>query len=79
MLILDNDDVEKLLDIDSCIDSHSACAYRALAEGWRSTARTQTYVSRPNLIVHYENHGRAIPGTGMMALRLTSDIISDRG
>ncbi|HEV8520358.1 MAG TPA: ornithine cyclodeaminase family protein [Burkholderiales bacterium] len=80
MLILDNDDVEKLLDVDSCIDS-LACAYRALADGTAvDRARTQTYVKLPEPQLSYclKTMEGAIPGTGMMALRLTSDVISDQ-
>ena len=79
MLILDNDDVEKLLDVNSCIDALDY-AYRALADGTAvDRARTQTYVklAEPQLSYCLKTMEGAIPGTGLMALRLTSDIISD--
>jgi alanine dehydrogenase len=80
VLILDNDDVEKLLDVNSCIEALEY-AYRALADGTAvDRARTQTYVKLPEPELSYclKTMEGAIPGTGLMALRLTSDIISDK-
>ena len=80
MLILDNDDVEKLLDVNSCIDALDY-AYRALAAGTAvDRARTQTYVKLPEPELSYclKTMEGAIPETGLMALRLTSDIISEK-
>lgn len=80
MLILDNDDVEKVLDVNSCIEALED-AYRALADGTAvDRARTQTYVKLPEPESFYclKTMEGAIPGTGLMALRLTSDIISER-
>ncbi len=79
VLLLDNHDVEKLFDVTACLDALIP-AYRALADGTAvDRKRTQTYVGLPEPGVSYclKTMEGAIPGTGLIALRLTSDIISE--
>lgn len=79
VLLLDNSDVEKLFDINECIGALDD-AYRALAAGTAvDRKRTQTYVPMPEPDVSYclKTMEGAIPGTDLIALRLTSDIVSE--
>jgi len=79
VLLLDNGDVEKLFDIHECIAALDD-AYRALAAGTAvDRKRTQTYVKLPEPDVSYclKTMEGAIPGTDLIALRLTSDIVSE--
>jgi alanine dehydrogenase len=79
VLLLDNDDVRQLLDVRSCLEALTS-VYRALAEGTAvDRKRTQTYVKLPEPGISYclKSMEGALPGTGLMALRLTSDIVSE--
>lgn len=79
VLLLDNDDVERLFDIHECIAALDD-AYRALAAGTAvDRKRTQTYVKLPEADVSYclKTMEGAIPGTDLIALRLTSDIVAE--
>jgi alanine dehydrogenase len=79
VLLLDNNDVEQLLDVASCLDALTH-AYRSLAAGTAvDRKRTQTYVelSEPGVSYCLKSMEGAIPGTGLMALRLTSDIVAE--
>ena len=79
MLLLDNDDVRRVFDVRACMESLEA-AYRAQARGEAIIRhRTQTYVplSEPHLTYCLKTMDGSIPQTGYMALRLTSDIVSD--
>jgi ornithine cyclodeaminase/alanine dehydrogenase-like protein (mu-crystallin family) len=77
VLLLDNADVERLLDVKSCLDALTR-AYQAQAAGTAvDRKRTQTYVEldEPNVSYCLKSMEGAIPGTGLLALRLTSDIV----
>lgn len=79
MLLLDNDDVRRVFDVQGCIACLEA-AYRAQARGEAIVReRTQTYVPLPEPDVAYclKTMEGALPATGYMALRLTSDIVSE--
>jgi ornithine cyclodeaminase len=79
VLILNNDDVERVFDVDACLDVLER-AYRAQADGSAvDRARTQSYVKLPETDIAYclKTMEGAVPGTGLMALRLTSDIVSE--
>lgn len=79
MLLLDNDDVRRVFDVRACMESLEA-AYRAQARGEAIIRhRTQTYVPlpEPDLTYCLKTMDGSIPQTGYMALRLTSDIVSD--
>ena len=79
MLLLDNDDIRNVLDIRSCLEALER-AYIAQARGEAVIRlRTQTYVPLPEADVSYclKTMEGALPQTGYMVLRLTSDIISE--
>lgn len=79
MLLLDNDDVKKIFTIASCVDVLDR-AYLAQARGEPVVRlRTQSYVPlpEPDLTYCLKTMESALPETGYMALRLTSDIVSD--
>ena len=79
MLLLNNDDVRTVLDSRSCLDVLEQ-AYVAQARGEAVTRlRTQTYVPLPEADVSYclKTMEGALPKTGYMVLRLTSDIVSE--
>ncbi len=79
MLLLDNEDVRKLLDIRSCLEVLER-AYAAQARGQVAMRlRTQTYVPLEEPAVSYclKTMEGALPETGYMVLRLTSDIVSE--
>src|SRR6476620_2976049 len=79
MLLLDNDDIRRVFDIRACMESLEG-AYRAQARGEAIVRhRTQTYVPlpEPDLTYCLKTMEGALPGTGYMALRVTSDIVSE--
>jgi alanine dehydrogenase len=79
VLLLDNDDVRRVFDVQTCMDSLEA-AYRAQASGEAVVRhRTQTYVPlpEPDLTYCLKTMEGSLPHTGYMALRLTSDVVSD--
>ena len=79
MLLLDNDDVRRVFDVRACMDCLED-AYRAEARGEAVVReRTQSYVSlpEPDLVYCLKTMEGALPRTGYMALRLTSDVVSE--
>jgi alanine dehydrogenase len=79
MLLLDNTDIARVFDLRGCLAALEE-AYLALARGEAVTrARTQTYVPlpEPNLAYCLKTMDGALPSTGYMALRLTSDVIDE--
>jgi alanine dehydrogenase len=79
VLLLDNGDIERLFDINECIAALDE-AYRALAAGTAvDRKRIQTYVKLPEADISYclKTMEGAIPGTDLIAPRLTSDIIAE--
>src|ERR1043166_8836888 len=79
MLLLDNDDVRAVFDLRACLDTLRD-AYLAQARGEAVVRlRTQTYVPLPEPDLSYclKTMEGSLPDTGYMALRLTSDVISE--
>ncbi len=79
MLLLDNDDIARVFDVEGCMESLRA-AYLAQARGETvERLRTQSYVPLPEPDVLYclKTMNSSIPSSGYMALRLTSDVISE--
>jgi len=79
MLLLNNDDVERVFDVKACMQSLER-AYRAQARGEAVVRhRTQTYVPlpEPHLTYCLKTMEGSLPETGYMALRMTSDIVSE--
>lgn len=79
MLLLDNDDVSRVFDVPGCLRELEK-AYAAQARGEAVTRlRTQTYVplDEPEVAYCLKTMEGALPETGYMALRLTSDIVSE--
>lgn len=79
VLVLDNDDVEKVFSVEACLDALEQ-AYIAQAAGKAVTGpRIQTYVNLNEQDLHYclKTMEGSLAQTGYMALRLTSDIISE--
>jgi ornithine cyclodeaminase/alanine dehydrogenase-like protein (mu-crystallin family) len=77
--MLSNDDVEQLFDIQACLDALEQ-AYIAQASGGTVTrARTQSYVplNEPGVQYCLKSMEGALVAGGYMALRITSDIISE--
>jgi alanine dehydrogenase len=78
-LVLDNDDVRKALDLRECL---AACeeAYRELAAG-RAVNRptTQAYLphSLPSSTYSFKSVEGGVGSFGVMALRITSDILTE--
>lgn len=81
MLLLDNDDVRRVLDVKDCLDALER-AYRAHAGGRTVMAdRAQVYVplAEPGVSYCLKTMSGALFDSGYMVLRLTSDIVSERG
>jgi len=79
MLLLDNDDVSRVFDLGRCMGALEQ-AYAAQARGEAVVRlRTQTYVPlpEPDLIYCLKTMEGALPGTGYMVLRITSDVINE--
>ena len=79
VLVLNNDDIGKVFDVGDCLDALEH-AYLAQAEGKAITrSRIQTYVNLEERDLSYclKTMEGCLPQTGYMALRLTSDIISE--
>jgi alanine dehydrogenase len=77
-VILSNDDVEALLPMSDCIgaleEGYRELAHERAANALRSDAITTT--SRPDAVYSLKLMGGVIPGLGVGAVRLNSDIIS---
>ncbi len=79
VLLLNNDDVQKVLNVESCLKALEL-AYRAQASGKTVVrSRTQSYVplSEPNLSYCLKTMEGALFDGDYMALRLSSDIVSE--
>lgn len=79
MLLLDNDDIRQVFSIASCLEALER-AYAAQARGEAVVRlRTQSYVPlpEPDLTYCLKTMEGSLPETGYMALRLTSDIVSE--
>ena len=79
MLLLNNDDVRKVLDVDACLDALED-AYRAQAAGRAlSRPRTQTRVplSEPGLTYCLKTMEGAFLDGAYATLRLTSDVVAE--
>jgi ornithine cyclodeaminase/alanine dehydrogenase-like protein (mu-crystallin family) len=78
-LLLDNADVEKIFDVESCLKSLEQ-AYLAYARG-RAVVRprTQSYVPLPEADTYYclKTMEGALCDGDYMALRITSDVVSE--
>lgn len=78
-LLLDNDDVQKVFSVQMCLEALEQ-AYLAQAKGAAVVrARSQTYVPLDEPDVQYclKTMDGSLPETGYMALRLTSDVVSE--
>lgn len=79
MLLLDNDDVSRVFDLGRCMSALEH-AYLAQARGEAVVRlRTQTYVPlpEPDLTYCLKTMEGALPETGFMVLRITSDAIDE--
>jgi ornithine cyclodeaminase/alanine dehydrogenase-like protein (mu-crystallin family) len=79
LLLLDNDDVRRVLDVDACLAALEQ-AYRAQAAGTAVVGpRSQTYAppGEPGVSYCLKTMEGALPGAGYMVLRLTSDIVGE--
>lgn len=79
VLILNNDDIQKVFDVGDCMDALEH-AYQALGAGIAiSTPPVQTFVDLgiEHLSYCLKTMAGCLPATGYMVLRLTSDIISE--
>lgn len=80
MLLLNNDDVRKVLDVGACLDA-LADAYRAQAAG-RALGRTRTQMQvplrEPGLAYYLKTMEGAFVDGRYATLRLTSDVVSER-
>lgn len=76
-LIISNEEVESLLTMDDVIEALDI-AYRELGEGVAiNRARTDIHVptSREEAVYRFKTMEGAVPGLGVLALRLNSDIV----
>src|SRR5688572_481716 len=79
MLLLDNDDIARVFRIERCLEVLER-AYLAQARGEAVVRlRTQSYVPlpEPDLAYCLKTMEGALPETGYMALRITSDVINE--
>lgn len=79
MLLLNNDDVQEVFSVQSCLEALEQ-AYIAQANGAAVVReRTQSYVplDEPDVSYCLKTMEGALPQTGYMALRLTSDVVSE--
>lgn len=79
MLLLNNDDISRVFDLTGCLSALEH-AYTAQARGEAvGRLRTQTYVPlpEPDLTYCLKTMEGSLPDTGYMALRLTSDVVSE--
>jgi len=76
-LILNNDDVLKAMDLGECLEAMET-AYKDLPEG-RSSNRPTTHIyshhSMPNASYSFKSVEGAVERFGLLALRVTSDIV----
>jgi len=80
MLLLDNSDVQKVFDVDACLDALEQAYIAQAAGGTVAGLRSQNYVplAEEGLSYCLKTMEGALPGAGYMVLRLTSDIVEER-
>jgi alanine dehydrogenase len=79
MLVLNNDDVQRVFSVRDCMEALEQ-AYRAQADGTAVVRpRSQTYVplGEPDTYYCLKTMDGSLPATGYMTLRLTSDVVSE--
>ncbi|MDP2603603.1 MAG: ornithine cyclodeaminase family protein [Deltaproteobacteria bacterium] len=76
MLILSNEDIEKLLPVGACLDVLEE-AYRDLGNGMAATVPRYDVFSptKPNEFYEYKTMSGVLPGRNIAALRLNSSIV----
>jgi alanine dehydrogenase len=76
MLILSNDDIEKILPVGACLDVLEE-AYRDLGNGMAATVPRYDVFSptKPNEFYEYKTMSGVLPGRGIAALRLNSSVV----
>ena len=76
MLILSNDDIEKILPVGACLDVLEE-AYRDLGNGMAATVPRYDVFSptKPNEFYEYKTMSGVFPGRNIAALRLNSSVV----
>ena len=76
MLILSNEDIEKLLPVGACLDVLEE-AYRDLGNGMAATVPRYDVFSptKPNEFYEYKTMSGVLPNRGIAALRLNSSVV----
>jgi ornithine cyclodeaminase/alanine dehydrogenase-like protein (mu-crystallin family) len=76
MLILSNEDIEKLLPVGACLEVLEE-AYRDLGNGMAATVPRYDVFSptKPNEFYEYKTMSGVLPGRGIAALRLNSSVV----
>jgi alanine dehydrogenase len=76
MLILSNEDIEKILPVGTCIDVLEE-AYRDLGNGMAATVPRYDVFSptKPNEFYEYKTMSGVLPGRNIAALRLNSSVV----
>ena len=76
MLILSNDDIEKILPVGACLDVLEE-AYRDLGNGMAATVPRYDVFSptKPNEFYEYKTMSGVLPGRNIAALRLNSSVV----
>ena len=76
MLILSNDDIEKILPVGACLDVLEE-AYRDLGNGMAATVPRYDVFSptKPGEFYEYKTMSGVLPGRGIAALRLNSSVV----
>ena len=76
MLILSNDDIEKILPVGACLDVLEE-AYRDLGDGMAATVPRYDVFStiKPNEYYEYKTMSGVLPGRKVAALRLNSSVV----
>lgn len=78
MLILSDADITRSLDMGACLDA-LRIAYRELGEGVAlNRPRTDNHIptARPGEFYRFKTFDGAVPGLGVLALRIDSDLVS---
>ena len=76
MLILSNEDIEKILPVGACLDVLEE-AYRDLGNGMAATVPRYDVFSptKPNEFYEYKTMSGVLPGRKVAALRLNSSVV----
>src|SRR5512134_2960725 len=76
MLILSNEDIERILPVGTCIDALEE-AYRDLGNGMAATVPRYDVFSptKPNEFYEYKTMSGVLPGRNIAALRLNSSVV----